>query len=61
MLNLGSLLNQEEIHFGEIVSREPEALFEAPEAEILIAPIGPVIGAHAGPGVMTVFFWGNNH
>ena len=32
-----------------------------PEAEILIAPIGPVIGAHAGPGVMTVFFWGNNH
>ena len=32
-----------------------------PEAEIYIAPIGPVIGAHAGPGVMTVFFWGNNH
>ncbi len=31
-----------------------------PEAEIFIAPIGPVIGAHAGPGVMTVFFWGNN-
>ena len=32
-----------------------------PDAEIYIAPIGPVIGAHAGPGVMTVFFWGNNH
>ena len=32
-----------------------------PEAEIYIAPIGPIIGAHAGPGVMTVFFWGNNH
>ena len=32
-----------------------------PEAEIFIAPIGPIIGAHAGPGVMTVFFWGNNH
>ena len=32
-----------------------------PEAEIFIAPIGPVIGAHAGPGVMTVFFWGDNH
>ena len=31
-----------------------------PEAEIFVAPIGPVIGAHAGPGVMTVFFWGNN-
>lgn len=32
-----------------------------PDAEIYIAPIGPVIGAHAGPGVMTVFFWGSNH
>ena len=32
-----------------------------PEAEIYIAPIGPIIGAHAGSGVMTVFFWGNNH
>ena len=32
-----------------------------PEAEIYIAPIGPIIGAHAGPGVMTVFFWGSNH
>ena len=32
-----------------------------PDAEIYIAPIGPVIGAHAGPSVMTVFFWGNNH
>ena len=32
-----------------------------PEAEIFIAPIGPIIGAHAGPGIMTVFFWGNNH
>ena len=32
-----------------------------PEAEIYIAPIGPIIGAHAGAGVMTVFFWGNNH
>lgn len=31
-----------------------------PEAEIFIVPIGPVIGAHAGPGVMTVFFWGYN-
>lgn len=32
-----------------------------PEAETYIAPIGPIIGAHAGLGVMTVFFWGNNH
>lgn len=45
------------------VARELRDLVAArfPEAEILIAPIGPVIGAHAGPGVMTVLFWGNNH
>ena len=45
------------------VARELRDLVAArfPEAEILIAPIGPVIGAHAGPGVMPVFFWGNNH
>ena len=45
------------------VARELRDLVAArfPEAEILIAPIGPGIGAHAGPGVMTVFFWGNNH
>lgn len=45
------------------VARELRDLVAArfPEAEILIAPIGPVIGAHAGPGVMMVFFWGNNH
>lgn len=32
-----------------------------PEAEIYIAPIGPIIGAHAGPGVLAFFFWGDNH
>ena len=44
------------------VAQELRTLVAArfPEAEIFIAPIGPVIGAHAGPGVMTVFFWGNN-
>lgn len=45
------------------VARELRDMVAArfPEAVIYIAPIGPVIGAHAGPGVMTVFFWGNNH
>ena len=32
-----------------------------PDAQIHIAPIGPIIGAHAGPGVLAFFFWGNNH
>ena len=32
-----------------------------PDAEIQTAPIGPVIGAHAGPGVLALIFWGDNH
>lgn len=30
-----------------------------PEAQIFIAPIGPVIGSHTGPGMLAVTFWGN--
>lgn len=29
-----------------------------PEAEVSLWPIGPVIGAHTGPGVVALFFWG---
>jgi len=36
VLNLACLLNQEEIHFGEIANEDAEALFEAPDAEVLI-------------------------
>lgn len=31
-----------------------------PEAEIHIADIGPIIGAHTGPGMLAVIYWGNN-
>lgn len=31
-----------------------------PEAEIIMANIGPVIGAHTGPGMSAVIYWGNN-
>lgn len=31
-----------------------------PDADIHIADIGPVIGAHAGPGTLALFYWGNN-
>ncbi|MDY3986820.1 MAG: DegV family protein [Peptoniphilaceae bacterium] len=30
------------------------------DAQIDIVPIGPVIGAHAGPGVLSLFYWGSN-
>lgn len=31
---------------------------EFPHADILIAPIGPVIGSHTGPGMLATVFWG---
>lgn len=31
-----------------------------PDADIQAAYIGPVIGAHTGPGMLAVIFWGNN-
>lgn len=31
-----------------------------PEAQIIIADIGPVIGAHAGPGILALIYFGNN-
>lgn len=35
-------------------------LEEYPHADVHIADIGPVIGAHTGPGMMAVVYWGNN-
>lgn len=31
-----------------------------PEAEIYIADIGPIIGAHTGPDMQAVIYWGDN-
>ena len=36
VLNFAGLLNQEEVHFGEIIKNESEISFEAPKAKILI-------------------------
>lgn len=30
-----------------------------PEAEIVTSQIGPIIGAHTGPGMLAVSYWGN--
>ncbi len=38
---------------GEIVRKFPKA-------DVYIADIGPIIGAHAGPGVVAVIYWGSN-
>ena len=39
---------------------EQAVLASFPEAEIIRAPIGPVIGAHTGPGMLALIYWGNN-
>lgn len=31
-----------------------------PNADIHIAEIGPIIGAHTGPGMLALIYWGNN-
>lgn len=31
-----------------------------PEAKILKADIGPIIGAHTGPGMLALIYWGNS-
>lgn len=31
-----------------------------PEAEIEVRDLGPVIGAHTGPGLLAMIYWGNN-
>ena len=33
---------------------------ECPNADIHIAEIGPIIGAHTGPGMLALTYWGSN-
>ena len=35
-------------------------LKEFPDADVRMAYIGPVIGAHTGPGMLALIYWGNN-
>ena len=42
VLNLAGLLNQDEVHFGEITKTESEVVFEAPDAQILIVDDNPI-------------------
>ena len=49
---------------GDCLDRAQElrdmVLAEFPNAEIYIGDIGPVIGAHTGPGMLALVFWGRN-
>lgn len=35
-------------------------LEQHPSADVHIVEIGPIIGAHTGPGMLAVIYWGNN-
>lgn len=52
------------IGHGDCLERAIECkeriLEQHPDAEVHIAEIGPVIGAHTGPGMLAVIYWGNN-
>jgi len=37
-----------------------EVLAAHPDAEVYLAPIGPIIGAHTGPGMLALIYWGDN-
>ena len=41
----------------KLLSGYPDGKFH-PDEEITIFHMGPIIGAHTGPGVMALFFWG---
>ena len=51
------------IGHGDVPDRAGElrqaVLREFPRAQVLLSPIGPVIGAHTGPGMLALIFWGS--
>ena len=52
------------IGHGDCPDRAEDLRYEVtkafPEAEVYIADIGPIIGAHTGPGMLALIYWGNN-
>ena len=46
---------------GEILHGRAEEIAERlPDAALCTTEIGPVIGAHTGPGMLAVLYWGSN-
>lgn len=46
--------------FEGAVLLKDHVLEQFPDAEIAITDIGPIIGAHTGPGTLALFYWGDN-
>ena len=49
-----------ELPFGKQEEQQEPAPNPIPDADIHIAEIGPIIGAHTGPGMLAVIYWGSN-
>lgn len=52
------------IGHGDCADRASElrenVLSQFPNADVKIADIGPIIGAHTGPGMLALIYWGSN-
>lgn len=48
----------DDIDKAKLLQAEVEKAF--PEAQVQLTQIGPVIGAHTGPGMLALIYWGNN-
>jgi len=52
------------IGHGDCPDRAADLRYEVtkafPEAQVYISEIGPIIGAHTGPGMLALIYWGNN-
>jgi len=46
--------------FEGAVSLKDRIMERFPDAEVMVTGLGPIIGAHTGPGAMTLFYWGSN-
>lgn len=46
--------------FKGAVSLKDRIMERFPDAEVTVTDLGPIIGAHTGPGAMTLFYWGSN-
>ena len=46
--------------YGDGEQLRQAVLKEFPDADIRTAYIGPIIGAHTGPGMLALIYWGTN-
>ena len=46
---------------SEAEAMKKRVLASTPDADVLICGLGPVIGAHTGPGMLAVIHWGNRN